>query len=163
MTESPFRVRPADLEAGADAEAVLQLLDAYAADPMGDGEPLPESTRQRLIPALRKIPERLVLLAFLDKRAIGLAIAFQGFSTFRAMPLLNVHDLAVLPEFRGRGVGSALLAGLEAEARQRGCCKMTLEVRADNSPANALYRRRGFAAAVIDDQEIQYLFLEKKL
>jgi ribosomal protein S18 acetylase RimI-like enzyme len=156
-------IRPADLATPGDAAAVLRLLDAYAADPMGDHRGLPASTRERLIPALSEVPGRLVLLAFADGAAVGLAVCFPGFSTFRARPLLNVHDLTVLTGHRRRGIGTALLRAVEAEAARRGCCKLTLEVRADNPAARGLYRKLGFGAASAGGREIQYLFLERRL
>lgn len=157
------QVRTADLNAPRDATAVIELLDAYATDAMGDGQGLQQETRDRLIPALRQVPGAVVLLAWARERAVGLAICFPGFSTFQARPLLNIHDLAVLPDQRSRGIGSALLTAAEAEARRRGCCKLTLEVREDNPPAQGLYRKLGFGAGKSGEQEIQYLFLEKRL
>jgi ribosomal protein S18 acetylase RimI-like enzyme len=85
-----------------------------------------------------------VYLAFEEDVPAGLAICFVGFSTFKARPLLNVHDLAVAPEFRGRGIGKALLDAAADDARRLGYCKLTLEVRADNHKALELYRRAGF-------------------
>ena len=158
-----IQVRPADLDRPGDAAAVLALLDAYAADPMGSGEPLPRDARNRLVPALRQVPGHLVLLAFAGQHAVGLAVCFQGFSTFRARPLLNIHDLAVLPDHRRRGVATALLAAVEAQALRRGCCKLTLEVREDNPAAESLYRRLGFGAGSAGGRPAQYRFLEKRL
>ena len=109
------------------------------------------------------MPGHLVLLAFAGQHAVGLAICFQGFSTFRARPLLNIHDLAVLPDHRRRGVATALLAAVEAQALRRGCCKLTLEVREDNPAAESLYRRLGFGAGSAGGRPAQYRFLEKRL
>jgi ribosomal protein S18 acetylase RimI-like enzyme len=78
-----------------------------------------------------------------------LAVCFFGFSTFQARPLLNIHDLAVVPEYRGRGVGRALLEAAEARAAERGCCKLTLEVQDANPRARQLYERYGFGDFVI--------------
>ncbi len=55
--------------------------------------------------------------------------------------LLNI---AVLPEFRKRGIGRALLQRLLEEAEDRGCEAMFLEVRVSNGAAVALYEGRGF-------------------
>ena len=55
-----------------------------------------------------------------------------------------MHDLAVLPEHRGRGVGRRLLEEIERRARARGSSKLTLEVHATNEAAMRLYRRFGF-------------------
>jgi ribosomal protein S18 acetylase RimI-like enzyme len=84
------------------------------------------------------------LLAFVGDEPVGAAVCFFGLSTFRARPLVNIHDLAVLPKHQGKGVGPALLAAVEDHARRRGCCKITLEVQDDNVRARNVYRRFGF-------------------
>ena len=144
-----FRIRPADLADARDADSIPDLLNAYALEPVGGGRPLPRDVRERLVPALRDIPRALVLLAFADDAAIGIAVCFVGFSTFRARPLLNIHDLAVLPQYRGKGVGRALLQTAEDYARRQGCCRLTLEVLESNSGARELYRRFGFDDSTI--------------
>jgi ribosomal protein S18 acetylase RimI-like enzyme len=138
------QVRVADLEDARDAQAVVHLIDAYARDPRGGGTPLAEDARKRLVPGLRAHPTTRVWLAFDGARAVGVCVGFLGFSTFQARPLLNIHDLAVLPDARGAGVGRALLAAAEAHAVAIGCCKLTLEVLEDNAPARGLYARFGF-------------------
>ncbi|TVQ88478.1 MAG: GNAT family N-acetyltransferase [Chromatiaceae bacterium] len=106
--------------------------------------------------------------------AVGVAVCFTGFSTFQARGLLNLHDLALLPAWRGRGIGRRLLAAVEAIARARGYCKITLEVRGDNAPARALYASAGFGVAPPDaavpmadgansSTAITHLFCEKRL
>lgn len=137
-------VRDALLDDAADAAAVVELLDSYASDPKGGSTPLPPDVRRRLVPALRAHPTTLVLLAFDGGQPVGLAIGFWGLSSFRARPLLNIHDLAVRPGHRGKGVGRALLSAAEERARARDCCKLTLEVQDDNLPARRLYERFGF-------------------
>lgn len=52
--------------------------------------------------------------------------------------------IAVLPELRGRGIGSALLRRVIAEASARGVTRLFLEMREGN-PAESLYRRHGFS------------------
>lgn len=145
------RVVEAELDDPAHGTGILAVLDSYAADPVGTGEPLPSDVRERLLPALRDHPTTLVLLALDGSDAVGVAICFMGLSTFNARPLLNVHDLAVVPERRGRGIGRALLTRVEEEARARGCCKLTLEVQEDNERARSLYRSFGFSDFVIGD------------
>jgi ribosomal protein S18 acetylase RimI-like enzyme len=139
-----LRVRAADLAEPSDAERIVVLLDSYAREPVGLGEPLPRDVREQVVPALRSVPRAHVLLAFADDEAVGIAVCFVGFSTFRARPLLNIHDLAVLPQHRGKGVGRALLTAAEEHARRAGCCRLTLEVLETNFGARALYRRFGF-------------------
>jgi ribosomal protein S18 acetylase RimI-like enzyme len=134
----------ADLADPAHQAALLELLDMYSRNEFGAGRPLASDVRERLIPGLVKHGGARVFLAYLDERPVGLALCFVGFSSFRAQPLINVHDLAVAPPFRGRGIGRALLDAVAQHARQTDCCKVTLEVRADNATALALYRRAGF-------------------
>jgi ribosomal protein S18 acetylase RimI-like enzyme len=57
----------------------------------------------------------------------------------------RLYSLAVAAHARGAGLGGALLARAEADAHDRGCTSMRLEVRADNPSAIALYERRGYA------------------
>lgn len=162
MANSP-RIRLADLGSADDACSYLALLDAYAADPMGGNRPLADGVRQRLIEDLRRHPTAMILLAFEEQQPVGFATCFLGYSTFRARPLLNLHDLAVLPACRGRGIGRALLDAVREQARELGCCKLTLEVREDNPGAARLYRRHGFSAAQVDDRPVQYYFLEQAI
>lgn len=139
-----LEVREADLAAAGDAEAIPRLLDEYARLPIGQGAPLEESVLRGIVPGLRNHPGAFVLLAWLDGRAVGVAVCVTGFSTFTARPLVNIHDLAVTGDCRGRGVGQALIGAVEARARALGCGKVTLEVREDNDAAHRLYRRLGF-------------------
>ena len=144
-----LHIRKADLADSRDAAATVAVVDSYAVDPVGGGQPLPLDVRERLIPALRSHPTTLVLLACADEEPAGVAVCFFGLSTFKARPLLNIHDLAVVPKYRGMGVGRALLQAAEEHARRAGCCKMTLEVQDDNTRARGLYRRCGFEDFVI--------------
>jgi len=141
---------------------IVSVLNSYASDPVGGGKPLSEDVQKRLVPALRTHPTALVLLAFANRQPAGLAICFFGLSTFQARALLNVHDLAVMPEFRGKGIGRGLLDAIEARAIQRQCCKITLEVQDDNEPALGLYRSFGFGDVVYGDSA-STRFLSKRL
>lgn len=153
----------ANLSDPRDASDVVELLDAYARDIMGGGEPLTDSVKERLPRDLSAFPTALVLLARVDGVPAGVAVSFLGYSTFAAAPLLNLHDFAVTPAFRGRGVARALLERLADEARSRGCCKITLEVLENNHRARGIYARAGFAAYVLDPAAGNALFLQKPL
>lgn len=56
----------------------------------------------------------------------------------------HVTNIAVLPAYRGRGLGERMMLELMARATARGALRMTLEVRASNTPAQTLYRKLGF-------------------
>ena len=140
----------ADLGDPVHAEAIVRLLDAFMREPMQGGEPLSDRAKQELIPRLHAHPACYVLLALSGTTAVGVAVCFLGFSTFNARPLINIHDIFVVPESRGRGVGKQMLDRIETKARQLGCCRLTLEVREDNRIAKALYLKFGFDQARYD-------------
>jgi len=152
-----LEIRDADFGDPADRAGIVDVIGSYAADAVGGGQPLSPDVRERLVPGLRDHPTAVVLLALVDRRPVGIAVCFVGFSTFQARPLLNVHDLAVVPEFRGKGIGRALLAAIEVRAVQRGCCKLTLEVQDDNRRARALYQSFGFSDVVVDSSPTRFL------
>ena len=77
--------------------------------------------------------------------------------------LINIHDLAILPEHRGRGIGRQLLAAVERKARDIGCCKLTLEVQENNHRARGVYGEFGFEQAVHKAEAGGALFLSKRL
>ena len=159
----PLTVRLADYADPFDAGALFMLLDSYARSVNGGGKALPKSHRERLAPALGQVPGAFSLLALEGGTPIGVANCFMGFSTFACAPLVNVHDLAVVPVRRGCGVGTALLRAIDDEARSRGACKITLEVLSGNEGAKALYAREGFANYALADALGSAQFWEKTL
>ena len=158
-----LEIREANLNDEADAAGIVAVLDDYARGEMGGGAPLSSEVRRRLIPALREQQQALVLVAVDAPQVVGVATCFFGFSTFAAKPLLNVHDLAVLPAFRGRGIGRALLELAEKAALARGAVKLTLEVRQDNARARQLYAQHGFRDFELAGVAYATLFLSKPL
>jgi ribosomal protein S18 acetylase RimI-like enzyme len=153
----------ADLGDPKHQDAIVHLVDTYARDPMGGGKALPAEVRAALIPGLQRHPTTVVFLAWHSEIPVGIAVCFVGFSTFLARPLINIHDLAVIPTYRGQGVGRLLLEQVAAKGKALGCCKLTLEVRSDNHPAQRLYEAVGFDSAVSYGGTVQVWFLEKRL
>ena len=168
-TPPRFRVCRADYDNPTHAAALVKLLDAYAADPMGGGEPLSEFAKTHLVSALATRPQAFSVLAFVvgagqtDGQAVGLVNCIEGFSTFACRPLVNVHDVTVLPAYRGQRIGELMLALVEDIARERNACKLTLEVLQGNAGALRLYRRVGFASYQLDPAMGQAEFLQKWL
>jgi ribosomal protein S18 acetylase RimI-like enzyme len=141
---NPVEIALADLELPQHQSAILTLLDMYSRDAMGDGKPFSDYARKHLIEGLKATPTTLVFLAFAKDIPVGIAVCFRGFSTFAAKPLINIHDFAVMPEWRSQGIGNQLLKAVENHATSMGCCKLTLEVQEKNAKAQAVYHAFGF-------------------
>lgn len=157
----PIEVVRADYANPGHARIIVELLDAYARDPMGGGEPLRAEVRSGLVGALGRLPHASSLIAFADGEPAGLANCFEGFSTFAGRPLLNIHDFVVLAAYRGRGISQAMLVAIESLARERGCCKITLEVLSGNLAARAAYEKYGFRDYALDEAAGTALFWQK--
>jgi GNAT superfamily N-acetyltransferase len=136
---SAIRVRP--LAAG-DIPAFLELVEALAHYEALD-PPDPDARARLARDALADPPRFRTLLAELDGRIVGYAITFDTYSTFLALPTLYLEDLFVLPDARGRGVGSALFCACAAEAHRRGCGRMEWQVLAWNDLALGFYEHLG--------------------
>jgi GNAT superfamily N-acetyltransferase len=159
----PLRIERLDPRDARHAEALVALLDEYARSPSGGGTPLSDAARERLPAVLAERAHYVGLLAFEGERPVGLVNAFEGVSTFKARPLLNIHDIAVTASRQGFGIGRRLLAEAEAVARGRGCCKLTLEALEGNTGAIGLYRSVGFVAYELDPAMGRASFFEKPL
>lgn len=162
-TRPSVRIVEANLADSEHQDAVIQLLDAYSRDPMGDGKPLAREARKNLIPGLQRHPTTIVFLAFCEEVPVGIAVCFKGFSTFAARPLINIHDFAVLPAHRGKGIGRLMLRAVEDEAIRIGCCKLTLETQENNTRARRVYESAGFSQAVYQAEAGGSLFYSKTL
>lgn len=147
----------------AHAAALLDLLDHYARDPAGGGAPLSDFARGNLVASLAARPFIFSVLAFDGDIPVGLVNAIEGFSTFACKPLVNVHDVVVASSHRGRGIAARLFVEVEAIARERGACKLTLEVLDGNAAAKGLYQRLGFTAYQLDPAMGHAQFLHKWL
>ncbi len=158
-----YKIVEADLALDSHQHDITFLVDAYAQDPMGGGRPLPEDVRHALLPGLRAHPTTVILLAYQGTEPAGIAVCFLGFSTFAARPLLNIHDLAVLPAHRGKGLGRQLLRAVEYKARDLGCCRLTLEVLYENQRARRVYTQAGFGPDTQQTAKGETLFLTKPL
>lgn len=84
-----------------------------------------------------------VLIACCKGAPAGFALFFHSFSTFLGRPGIYLEDLYVKPEFRGMGVGRALLTHLARLAEERGCGRLEWAVLDWNEPAIKLYKSIG--------------------
>ncbi|MGQ4277352.1 GNAT family N-acetyltransferase [Pseudidiomarina sp. E22-M8] len=151
----------ADYQNPKHRQAVVAMLDDYARDPMGGGEPLPSETKENLVEEMAKREHVFSLLAFVDDEPVGLANCVEGFSTFAAKPVMNIHDIAVIKVFRGQGIAKRLLQEVETLAQFRGCVKLTLEVLEGNEPAKLAYDKFGFKPYQLDEATGKAEFWQK--
>ena len=160
---APVQTLRAEYQNPVHAAALVALLDAYARDPAGGGTPLSDFVKSNLVASMAARPQMFSVLAFDGALPVGLVNCIEGFSSFACRPLVNVHDVAVAASHRGRGVAQQMLALAEQIARERGACKLTLEVLSGNTSANRLYSRIGFASYQLDPAMGHAQFLQKWL
>jgi ribosomal protein S18 acetylase RimI-like enzyme len=158
-----IRIVRADYIDPVHAQAVVLLLDAYASDPAGGGEGLSVFAKTHLVRELAARSQAFSVLAFDGEKPVGLVNCIEGFSTFKCQPLVNVHDVAVLASHRGQRIAERMLAEAERIARERGACKLTLEVLTGNAPAYKLYQRIGFEGYQLDPAMGTASFMQKWL
>ena len=137
------------------------LLNEYAEDPMGGGESLPDDVKQNLSAELSKVPSAFSVICYVNGKAAGLTNCFEAFSTFKCKPLLNIHDVVVKKEFRGLGISQMMLAKVEETAKEKGCCKVTLEVLEGNKVAQNAYIKFGYSDYELDPKMGRALFWQK--
>lgn len=157
------RIIIADYFHANDGGAIVSLMNQYALDKMGGGEALPESVKETLVAGLSKVAGAFTVLAIIDGNPAGLINCFMGFSTFKAKPLINIHDVIVPAECRGLKLSQLMLDKVEEVARERGCCKLTLEVLQGNKIAQNAYVKFGFANYVLDPEMGSAMFWQKAL
>ncbi len=153
----------ADLKKERYAQDFMTVLNDYAEDPMGGGAPLTDFVKHNLISKLVNLDNHFVVLCYVDEQIAGISNCFYGFSSFKAKPLINIHDFAILPQFRGRGLSKVLLEKVEDVARQNDCCKITLEVLENNDKAKRVYQAFGFEGYELNPEMGKAIFWQKNL
>lgn len=139
MSEPAFTLRDAR---PADVPAIVSLirdLAAYEKQP-DDCHADPRLLEEHLF-GEKKFAE--VVLAERSGETVGFALFFHNYSTWLSRPGLYLEDLFVRPDFRGLGIGEALLARLATLAVSRGCGRMEWSVLTWNEPAIGFYLRLG--------------------
>ena len=153
----------ADYENEQHANDLIMLLNAYALDPMGGGESLADDVQKNLVATLAKRNDVFTVLCYVDNEPAGIINCVEGFSTFKCKPLLNIHDCGVLKEYRGLGLSQKLFNEAEKISRERGYCKLTLEVLEGNIVAQNAYKKLGFSGYELDEKMGKATFWEKVL
>ena len=140
MSAPSFTLRRAER---ADAAALLRLICALAEFEKLD--PPDAEAQQRLMEdAFGDHPRIEPWLAFADAPAgpVGYAIILETYSSFLARPTLYLEDVFVLPEFRGRGFGTAFLRHCVSLAHERGCGRMEWTCLDWNTRAQTVYEQK---------------------
>lgn len=124
-----------------DEDKVLYFIRALASYEKMEDQVVatPEILRENLF--VKKHAE--VIFAELDGREIGFALFFHNFSTFLGKPGLYLEDLFVLPEYRNRGFGKAILQKLAQIAVERGCGRFEWWCLDWNKPSIHFYKSLG--------------------
>jgi GNAT superfamily N-acetyltransferase len=125
-----------------DVPLILRLIKALAEYERmsGDVVATEEGLRETLFGAR---PSAEVVIAYAGEEPAGFALFFQNYSTFLGRPGLYLEDLFVVPEYRGRGYGKALLQHLASLAVERGCGRFEWSVLDWNEPAIGFYKKLG--------------------
>ncbi len=123
---------------------LIELIDLYMKDPMGNAKPLNQDQQKALIEGLKCHTFSFILFIAVNGDIVGLTTCFINFSTFKARYYINIHDIIIKDEYRGKGLGRKLLEKCIEISQERGYCKITLEVRDDNHNAKYLYQSLGF-------------------
>jgi ribosomal protein S18 acetylase RimI-like enzyme len=84
------------------------------------------------------VQPELFFVAVIDGTVVGTVMG--GYDGHRGW----VYSLAVLPDYRGRGIGTALMRHVEGELTRRGCPKINLQVLASNVATVAFYTKLGY-------------------
>ena len=153
----------ADYTNSRHAQAIVTLMDHCAQDATSGGSPLPEHVTKNLIKKLACFPTAISLICYDHGEPVGLLNGFEGFSTFQAASLLNIHDLIVRHDMRGKGIGKKLIAEIECIAQARNYCKITLEVLDGNHNAKQVYLKFGFVPFQLNATHGKAMFWHKLL
>lgn len=145
---SDLQIRPAHVT---DVPLLFQLIQALA-----DYEKLSHAVTGNIATLEHHLfgprPFAEALLAEWREHPVGFALFFHNYSTFLTQPGLYLEDLFVLPEFRRRGIGKALLTTIAQIAVERGCGRLEWSVLDWNESAIAFYKYMG--ADVLPDWRI---------
>ena len=130
-----------------DTQLVLSFIRGIADYEKLSGEVI--ATREVLERSLFDEHRAEVLFAMEDGTEVAFALFFHNFSTFVGRVGLYLEDLFVLPEYRGRGIGQALLKELAKIGTERNCGRMEWVCLDWNEPSIAFYK--GLGARAMDD------------
>jgi len=134
-----FAIRPATPDDAESIHGFIYELAVYEREPDAV-EATPDSIRAQM---LDDRPPFECIIGEADGVAVGMALFFQSYSTWKGVPGIYLEDLYVQPEHRGHGYGGALLAELAALAVDRGFARVDWQVLDWNTPSIDFYASVG--------------------
>ena len=124
-----------------DVTTILNLIKQLAAYEKLENEVV--ATEELLKEWIFEKKRAEVLLAVVDGKEIGMALFFHNFSTFLGRAGIYLEDLVILPEYRGRGYGKAMLKRLAQITVERGCGRLEWTCLDWNKPSIDFYLSLG--------------------
>lgn len=118
MKHSGLDIVRADWSLPKHRDAVVELMDLFARDVQGRGVGLRDTVKRDLPDELLKRSACMVAVALVRGQPAGLSINFEVFSKFACLPILNIHDFVVAPQYRGQGIAEHLLQAVEALGKE---------------------------------------------
>ncbi len=165
MSKPAIEITEVDFDNAQHCEDLAKQLITYSSDPMGGGKALSMEQAELSIQLLKSKPYAFSFLAY-DKTAniaVGLANCQEGVSTFSGKCLANIHDLAVAPAYRSKGIAKQLLQSVESYAKRHDYVKITLEVLSGNKAAQQAYINFGFEGYELSPETGHALFWQKAI
>ena len=134
-----LKIRPATRK---DAALIVELIRALA-----EYEREPQAAvvtkRDILRDGFGRNPRFHCVIALWDKKPVGFALWFYNYSTWQGRAGVYLEDLFVYPEFRGKGIGKALLVHLAKIAMKQKCGRYVWQVLDWNTPSIKFYELLG--------------------
>lgn len=161
--KNKVEIKLVDYNNAQDGEHLVRLLNEYAEHPMGGSTPLSEVVKETLPQRLAEYGNAFSMIAYVDNEPAALMNCIKSFSSFKASPIVNVHDVMVSTNYRGKGLSRQLFERAEKMAREMDCCKLTLEVVEKNEIAQQAYKNFGFAGYELDPDHGRTFFWVKNL
>jgi GNAT superfamily N-acetyltransferase len=148
MRAKDFTIRPGRREDAAEAARLwMHSAEEHTAhDPVYTTAPGAEKTMRRFLADLARNSYAFVFIATVGDRTVGFVSGElrEGSPTFLPKTWASVDDVFVEPDHRNAGIGRALLASVEAWARQKGAAGVSLQVAAGNARGRKFYGELGF-------------------
>lgn len=147
-----FQIKKAELE---DVSQIIALIREFAEyEKLSD---FCEVTEERLSAALfgeTKVAEAIIV--FQEETPVGYAIFYPNFASFRGQRGMYLEDIYIRQEFRGAGLGEAMLKRIAKIADERGFERIDFQVLEWNAPAIKFYEKLGAAR---DEEERHFRFV----